>query len=88
MDLHQGAPADAPLDGTKFDTSHRSVGGPNGRSALWSFYLNSAVIAGRLKIPSLEGWRAATAVAERRGGCSVMNTHPEAFGFLPSQEGI
>jgi hypothetical protein len=30
----------------------------------------------------------ATAVAQRRAGFFVINTHPEAFGFCPSQEGI
>jgi len=46
------------------------------------------VNAGWLKIPSREGRIAATAVAERRGGPFVINTHPEAFGFCPSREGI
>jgi hypothetical protein len=46
------------------------------------------VNAGWLKIPSREGRLAATAVAERQGGLFVINTHPEAFGFSPSLEGI
>jgi len=52
-------------------------------------YLNFAYeFDGGLQIPSWEGWRAATAVAQRRGGFFVAKTHPEAFGFCPSQEGI
>ena len=31
---------------------------------------------------------APTAVAKRRGGLPVANTHPEASGFCPSREGI
>ena len=44
--------------------------------------------------PLGEGWRpatagrATTAVVQRRGGFFVDHTHPEAFGFCPSQEGI
>src|SRR5262245_26743125 len=43
--------------------------------------------------PPWEGWRAGEvlrrlhAVAQRRGGFFVTRTHPEAFGFCPSQEG-
>src|SRR5262245_28674717 len=38
--------------------------------------------------PSKEAWRAATAVAERRGRLFVDNTHREAYGFYPSQGGL
>jgi hypothetical protein len=42
----------------------------------------------------LQGWREGEvvrslhSVAERRGGFFVIKAHPEAFGFLPSWEGI
>jgi len=42
------------------------------------------VNTGCLKIPSREGWRTATAVAEHRGGFFVMNAYPEGFGSRPS----
>jgi len=43
--------------------------------------------AGR-KIPSPEGWRAATAVAERRGGFFIGKDHSEVSGFIPYQQAI
>jgi len=53
------------------------------KARVWSFYLNFAPESqGVWKSPP---WRGG---AQRRGGFSVMNTHPEAFGFCPSQEGI
>ena len=44
-------------------------------------------LTGRI-FSQLQGWRAATAVAQRRGGFLVMNTHPEAFGFCPPRMGF
>ena len=52
------------------------------------FYLNCAVDRWLSGNPLSGGGRAATAVAQRRGGFFVINTHPEAFGFCPSYVGI
>ena len=54
--------------------------------SLLCYYENFARESGRLKIPSVGGVARSDSGRAAPGWGSGMNTHPEAFGFCPSQE--